>query len=189
MADRVYTKQEVDAILARALELQGHGEATTHQDLVAVGKEIGLPPEAIERAAGEVLARRRVSDDVRALRARSWRGFYAHLLPYLTVSALLAFINLVIVGGPPWFVIVMLAWGVGLGSHLLAVASPDPERLRRKLERQRDRAERRSRHARVASGSRVRVKAADPEPEEELLDEAGDERDAERGDERQGRTR
>src|ERR1019366_543662 len=89
---RVYTKEETDAILARAIELQ-HGEVTSHADLVAVAREVGVPPEAIERAATEVLAKHRDEEAVKALRARAWRGFYAHLVPYVMVSALLGFIN------------------------------------------------------------------------------------------------
>ena len=58
MADRVYTKDEADAILARAIELQGRGEAASHTELLATAREIGVAPEALERAAAEVLAGR-----------------------------------------------------------------------------------------------------------------------------------
>jgi hypothetical protein len=138
MADRVYSKEEADAILARAIELHGHGEATSHTELLATAREIGVTPEALEKAAGEVLARRHDDQALRALKARRWRGFYAHLVPYLCVGMLLGFIN-VATGGFPWAVIPMLGWGIGLASHLLAVALPDEEKLRRRVARQRER--------------------------------------------------
>jgi hypothetical protein len=138
MADRVYSKEEAEAILARAIELHSHGEATSHADLVATAREIGVAPEALEKAAAEVLGRRRDDQAFRALRARQWRGFYAHLVPYVSVGMLLGFINLV-TGGFPWAVIPMLGWGIGLASHLLAVALPDEEKLRRRVARQRER--------------------------------------------------
>jgi hypothetical protein len=80
---------EADRILARAVELHGNSAATSHADLVAIAREIGVGPEAIERAAAEVLAGRDDDAAYRALRARQWRGFYAHLLPFVCVGVFL----------------------------------------------------------------------------------------------------
>ncbi len=165
MADRVYKKEEADAILARAIELQGHGEATPHAELVATAREIGVAPEAIEKAAAEVLGRRRDDHALRALRARQWRGFFVHLVPYVCVGMLLGFIN-VATGGFPWAVIPMLGWGIGLASHLLAVALPDEEKLRRRVARLQERERGRTAALRVdaeaserePSGGRMRVR-------------------------------
>ncbi|MCL2448551.1 MAG: 2TM domain-containing protein [Polyangiaceae bacterium] len=134
MVKRVYTKDEADAILARAFELQGVSGTTTHDDLIAAGTEVGLSRDAIDRAADEMESKRRDDEALREVRARSWRGFYAHFVPYALVNLLLAFVN-VMTGGPPWMLVVTLGWGVGLGSHLLAVANPDPSVLRRRVER------------------------------------------------------
>jgi hypothetical protein len=155
MPSRVYTKEEADAILTRAIELQ-RGDATSHEDLVAAAREVGVAPEAIEKAAAEVLGRRRDEEDVKALRARAWRGFFAHLVPYVLVSGLLAFIN-VMTGGFPWVLIVMLAWGVGLGSHLFAVAAPDREKLVKRARRERARAMRWEGRVDLEAGARARV--------------------------------
>jgi hypothetical protein len=133
MAKRVYTKEEADAILARALELQGRGDGTSHDDLLAAGREVGLPPEAIERAAEDVLAKQGEAVALREIRGRAWRGFYAHLVPYALVNLLLVTINWM-TGGPPWALAPILGWGIGLVLHLLSVANPDPRRMRRRLE-------------------------------------------------------
>jgi hypothetical protein len=140
MVKRVYSKDETEAILARAIELHGRGDVTSHEDLIAAGREVGLPAEAIESAAAEMTAKRQDEDILRSLRARQWHGFFAHLVPYALDNALLAFIN-TLTGGPPWVLIVMLGWGVGLASHLLAVANPDRRRLLRRVERERRRAD------------------------------------------------
>jgi hypothetical protein len=166
MADRVYTKEETDAILARAIELEGHAHTTSHTELVAAAREIGVTPEALERAAAEVLQGRRDDEAMQALRKRRWRGFLAHLVPYVCVGVLLGFLN-AMTGGFPWALIPMLAWGIGLASHLLAVAMPDETKLRRRIERDRDRALRREERAgRVFArveprAGRVRVPAGD----------------------------
>jgi hypothetical protein len=183
MADRVYSKEEADAILSRAIELHGHGEATSHAELVATAREIGVAPEALEKAAAEVLGRRRDDQALRALRARQWRGFYAHLVPYVCVGMLLGFINFA-TGGFPWAVIPMLGWGVGLASHLLAVALPDEEKLRRRVARLQERERGRAAALRVAaqeSGGRVRVEPASDATAggeaQDAYDEAGSEVD------------
>jgi hypothetical protein len=179
MADRVYTKEEADAILSRAIELEGHAPATTHAELVATAREIGVNQEALDRAATEVLAQKRDDQAVRAMRARQWRGFLAHLVPYLCVGALLGFLN-IMTGGFPWAVIPMLGWGIGLASHLLVVAMPDEARLRRRVQRDRDRARRRE-ERRAGPGARVgsrvessqgRVRVEPPGGGEAALDEA-----------------
>jgi 2TM domain-containing protein len=97
-----------------------------------------VTPETLEKAAAEVLAGRHDDQALRALRARQWRGFLAHLVPFVCVGLLLGFIN-VLTGGFPWAVIPMLAWGIGLASHLLAVVLPDEEKLRRRVAWQRGR--------------------------------------------------
>jgi hypothetical protein len=189
MADRVYSKEEADAILARAIELHGHGEATSHAELLATAREIGVAPEALEKAATEVLGRRTDDQALRALRARQWRGFLAHLVPYVCVGMLLGFIN-VATGGFPWAVIPMLGWGVGLASHLLAVALPDEEKLRRRVARQRERETWRATPVRVVdkadekqrAGGRLRVETAgDQDAEDETEIEPSLEKGSRRG--------
>jgi hypothetical protein len=166
MARRVYSKEEADAILSRAIELQGRRNSTTHEDLVAAGGEVGLPRDAIDRAADELFSKQRDEVTLREIRARSWRAFYAHLVPYLCVNALLAFAN-VLTGGPPWMLFVTLGWGIGLASHLFAVANPDPRSLRRQIERERRRAGSLTPGVRVAEAeARARVSA-----EHDLVDD------------------
>ena len=145
-----YTKEETDAILARAVELH-RSERTTHEELVAAAGEVGVSRDAVDKAAAEVLGGRRDREALAAQRARAWRHFLAHLVPYVMVSALLGFINYVTTSFP-WALIVMLAWGVGLASHLLAVVLPDPEEQLRRIELDRRRAE----------GRAVRVNTEEP---------------------------
>jgi hypothetical protein len=167
VSDGGYSKDEVDAILARAVELQGHGETTSHAELVATAREIGVAPDTLEKAAAEVMGRRRDDQTLRRVRVRQWRGFYAHLLPFVSVGILLAFLN-VLTGGFPWALIPMLGWGVGLASHLLAVALPDEENLQAEVEA----ARRRTREKRLHPAVRVSAEPFTP-TEDEDEDENG----------------
>jgi len=54
-------------------------------------------------------------------RAGAQAGFYAHLVTYLAVIALLAFINLLTSPWYPWFLWPAFGWGIGLGSHYMGV--------------------------------------------------------------------
>ncbi|MCS7145964.1 MAG: 2TM domain-containing protein [Nitrososphaerota archaeon] len=47
----------------------------------------------------------------------SMRGFYTHLVAYIIVNALLAFINLWTSPGLIWFYWPLAGWGVGLAFH------------------------------------------------------------------------
>jgi F0F1-type ATP synthase assembly protein I len=175
---RIYTKEEADAILARALDMQ-RGDGTSHEDLVATAREVGIAPEVLERAAAEVVTRRQDEVELVAIRVRAWRGFYAHLVPYVMVGALLGFVNYMTTSFP-WAVIVMLAWGIGLTSHLLAVATPDRARVMSRVERRRRARELALPPSNVATSSRVRVDGpAASQPADE--DHADEDASAQRG--------
>jgi hypothetical protein len=137
VAKRDYTPEEVDAILERAVFEQAEkGTRLTHEELVNAASEVGIPREAVDTAARDILARKAGSSSaltdkqiVVAWKKRAWRGFARHLVPYVLVNAMLVFINLATSTAFLWFPIVMLGWGVGLASHLLSVMWADEERI------------------------------------------------------------
>lgn len=122
VAQRKYSREEVDAILGRAIERDNRGELS-HEDLLAAAREIGIPEQAIETAAIEVAAERMERAELVELRRDQWRGFVAHLIPYVMVNALLVTIN-VLTTHFPWAMFPALGWGIGLASHLWAVLFP-----------------------------------------------------------------
>ncbi len=161
---RSYSRDEVQAILSRALHGQGMGSAETdqlsHEELLAIGRELGIADQAIIAAAagvGDDLAVKRAVDDT--IR-RERRAFTSHLLSFVLVNAMLAAINLT-VGGPLWFLWSVFGWGIGLTFHARAALLPDRERLaeraRKKLDRDREREEKRARRER---GGGKRIEAA-----------------------------
>ncbi len=138
---RNYTREEVEAILARALEKQrAHAEGVSHEELLAIGRELGVGSEALEAAASTVQDEMRVEERVEERVRRSRRGFTGHLLAFVMVNLLFVVAN-VISTPVPWSLIVALAWGIGLAFHARAALRPDRERLaeraRRALERER----------------------------------------------------
>jgi hypothetical protein len=142
MTERRYNRDEVDAILGRAIEREHKRGELTHEDLVAAAREVGIPTEAIETAASEVFEERQARAELATLRQQQWRGFFHHLVPYLMVNGMLVTLNFLTTHFP-WALFPILGWGVGLVSHFMAVVAPNPQRLERRLERQRDRERRR----------------------------------------------
>jgi hypothetical protein len=153
MAGRRYSREEVDAILGRALEREHGTDELSHDELVAAEREVGVAPESIERAAAEVMVERRDREDLALARAQAWRGFASHLIPYLMVNALLISIN-VFTTRFPWALFPLLGWGIGLFSHLFAVLMPNRERTARMLQRRRERERRREAKRRLETNAR-----------------------------------
>lgn len=178
MSERTYTKQEVDAILSRALEVQREGGTLDHADLVAAAREIGITDSAIESAAAEVLSTRDRQREVQEARAAAWRGFLRHLVPYVLVNVMLGVGNW-LSGGPPWVLFIVLGWGIGLASHLLRVLLASPEQLQRGLDRREARHERRRERRRLRAGEPAREterrRVRDGEPAPAPADETADE--------------
>jgi len=155
---RSYSRDEVQAILASAVERQhGQGDQLTHDELVAIGKELGVSREAIENAAAslgdDVEVQRQMRTRVQGMR----RAFLYHLVPFILVNVFLATLNFM-TGGPPWFLFPLLGWLIGLGSHAIVALSPDREKIerqvRRRIEREREKERRRNQHGALSEGAR-----------------------------------
>lgn len=155
---RSYSRDEVQAILASAVERQhGQGDRLTHDDLIAIGKELGVSREAIEAAAAGVGDDLEVQREVRIRVQRMRRGFLLHLVPFVLVNLFLATINLM-TGGPLWFLWAAMGWGIGLGSHAIVALAPDRDaierKVRRRIEREREKARRRNERGALTEGAR-----------------------------------
>jgi hypothetical protein len=158
---RSYSREEVQAILASAVEIQhGQGDQLTHDELIAIGKELGVSRESIERAAAgvddDVEVQRQVRIRVQGLR----RGFLYHIVPFLLVNLFLATINFLTWDGFefPWFLFPLLGWAVGLGSHAIVALAPNRDKIeaqvRRRIEREREKQRRRNERGALTEGAR-----------------------------------
>ena len=52
-------------------------------------------------------------------RVEAIKGFYAHLIVFVVVNAVLVAINLVVTPGFLWFVFPLFGWGIGLFFHAI----------------------------------------------------------------------
>ena len=116
---RQYTNDQVTRIIRRALESK-QANTIFHQDLVEIGKDLGISED-------EILAAVRDEQRQQILHRKVQRkkvGFRYHLYSYISVNILLLIINLM-TPGPWWFQWSILGWGIGLFSHYRVIQTTE----------------------------------------------------------------
>lgn len=141
-----YSRDEVKAIIERAIDAQStRSDDVSHDELLSIGRELGLSGDALEAAAKGVRESRALDAARAEVRRRERAGFIAHLIPYVLVNLGLV-ITWFATGSPPWFLASLIGWGIGLAFHAQSAFWPDEKRRDRKVQRhiehQRRRAER-----------------------------------------------
>lgn len=134
--DRSYKEDEVRAIIDRALNTQPQG-GVSHSELLAIGADVGLTPEALELAANEVREERLNEAVVARVVAQRRRGILAHAFVFLTVNAFLLLINFMTTPGQWWALFPVFGWGLGLLLHAGFGLSKTVSATRLKWERRR----------------------------------------------------
>jgi len=147
--ERKYSDGEMREILERALAKQGPGQdpsAITHAELLAIGEQVGVPPEAMARAAAEVAQARLDADATQSVKSRRQKWLAAHAAAFAVVNGLLFTVNYLTTPGEWWVLFSIFFWGLALAAHagvaLVVGRSLSPatlERERRKLEAERPR--------------------------------------------------
>ncbi len=151
---RVYSDDEVRAILSRAIDRQRSAspKGLSHEDLLAVARDAGISPDALEAAAADVTERKEADDDERAIRKERASDFRIHLFTFLPIMLCLAVVNFMTTSYP-WVLWPALGWGLALFLHARFAVFPTDveiahdaknraERRRRKAEKERRKAAR-----------------------------------------------
>jgi hypothetical protein len=159
---RKYSDDEVREILERALAGDNASAATSlsHGELVAIGEQVGVPPEAMARAAREVARAKLDGAATNSVKSRRRKLLAVHGALYAVINALLFTVNFLTTPGEWWFLFSVVFWGLALAAHAglalgLGVSERSLERERRKLAALPE-----QRH------QKLRVDAAAPEPSE-----------------------
>src|SRR6478609_9767996 len=99
---RRYTDQDIQAIIERALEQSGAKGEIGHADLLSIGEQVGVSPEAMERAAHDVLETRRATQAIDRVRSSRKRWLAAHAAVFAIVNGLLFTVNALTTPGEWW---------------------------------------------------------------------------------------
>ncbi len=157
---RKYSDEEVRAILDRALKGDGgdaHG--LSHADLLAIGEQVGVSPEAMSRAADQVRHDRLDAAAKAAIASRRRRWLGAHAAVFAVINGLLFTVNALTTPGEWWVLFPLVFWGLALALHVALVFGLQPSE--RALTRARSRLEQAGKPT-----ARVRVEPEVGEPVE-----------------------
>jgi hypothetical protein len=138
---RKYSDEEVRAILDRALKGDGAADpgSISHADLLAIGEQVGLSPEAMTRAADEARAAQLERAAGGAITSRRRRWLAAHAALFALLNGLLFAVNWATTPGEWWVLFPVFFWGLALALHAGLALAVSPSR--RALERERRRLE------------------------------------------------
>lgn len=182
MADRTYTREEMEEIFRRAAEhtafAQPGVDAIRYEDLVAAAREVGIDPASVEHVArgieaGRAELARKTEDDAIVAQELAERRHRARrsLLTYAIVSTFLAIVDFVTPGGP-WAHWVALVWGLFValrfGHAMLAPSERDRGRIIRRERKRREKLERREAGERAARQWKQRLLAQQEAVRKEL---------------------
>lgn len=138
MTEPKYSDEEVRAIIERALS-RSSSEAggLSHADLLAVGEQVGVSPDAMSRAAEAVRAERLSRDAGAALSRRRRRWLAAHAAVFAVLNGLLFAVNAATTPGQWWVLFPIFFWGLALLLHagLTFGVAPSPKAVARERHR------------------------------------------------------
>jgi len=118
--ERTYSDAEMREILERALAKPGATAASggiTHAELLAIGEQVGVPPEAMARAAAEVTRAKLDAEAARSARARRRKWLAVHAAIFAVLNLLLFTVNFLTTPGEWWVLFSLFFWGLALGAH------------------------------------------------------------------------
>jgi hypothetical protein len=163
---RRYNDEDVQAIIQRALKEQGPAKGDLmHADLLSIGEQVGLPAEAIERAAHEVVEARRATEATQRVTSSRKRWLAAHAAVFVVINALLFAVNALTTPGEWWFLFSVFFWGLALGAHTAFALGAGVSSKRQQRERTRIDAE-------ASAHARPQLRVADAEHAPGAMDEA-----------------
>lgn len=169
---RKYSDADVRAILDRALSQSATPDGLSHDELLTIGEQVGVPREALSRAAHELHEEQLQSEAQRAItaRRRRWLGYHAAL--FALVNALAFAVNFLTTPGEWWSLFSIVPWAFALLLHAgLTSALPISEAA---VDRQRQRLATKKRAPAITARLRVQPGATAAEDEAEPSVEAED---------------
>jgi len=151
MNPKRYSDEEAREILKRAVDFQQNDDFDFSRDqLLDIGKKMGLSQDAIVKAEREYLAKRGgetpviprttsletpVEDEEIAFRRHRMQEFRQHLNSYAIVMTFLLLINLFTGLDDIWVIYPALGWGIGIAFHFFSVRQTEGEEYEKEFDK------------------------------------------------------
>ncbi len=113
MADS-YNKEDIQQILALAMNQEWEQENFSQEQLVEMAAELGISPQKLELAKQQWFKQKHDQEARRAFVSHRLEKFRKHLFSYLVVNIFLVIIDLITDGSLDWSYWPALGWGIGL---------------------------------------------------------------------------
>jgi 2TM domain len=137
-----YSNDDMERILQRAMVQRSLSGNISRDQLIEVGKELGLSEQDIERAVEEEMRYGALDDAKEEVIEKYRQGWREHLLWYLGVNAILYGLNFVQEDGHiTWALGTTFGWGIGIVADTIGTFFPNEKKLNKaakKLLRKRD---------------------------------------------------
>ncbi len=160
---RRYSDSEVRDIIERALSASGGGPSgTSHEDLLAIGEQIGISAEAMTRAAREAELAEVEAKARAAVTGRRRKWLWGHAAVFALINGLLFAVNALTTPGEWWVLFPLFFWTLALALHAAGVLALGVSERALSAER-----------ARLGSARPERLRVAEP-ARSELVPEARD---------------
>ncbi|MEM9905271.1 MAG: 2TM domain-containing protein [Cyanobacteria bacterium P01_D01_bin.44] len=127
MIAHTYSHESVEQILRQASQIDqiDQDSRVSREQLFDMAAELGLSTEVVQTAESQWLNQQAELKREAEQRSRRRKAFRAHLIPYVSVNALLVVINLLTTPHDFWSIYPISGWGLGLalhGAHIFPVA-------------------------------------------------------------------
>lgn len=130
MAEKLYSKQEVDRILRRAMEASSNkGDTLTESEVMRIAEELNIDQNQVRIAMREDASVTQFENAKIMWRRKKKREFYQHLSSYVIINGFLVGLNVVMSGGIGWAVFPILGWGIGLTFDFIESFFPSEEKV------------------------------------------------------------
>lgn len=126
---REFTNEELSEIIRIAARTQTRAPNSriSYDEMVAVGRDLGIDAATLDVAASEIMKERRAKQR----RIRHKMGFMQHLAVYGVVITGLACLNLMTGSHHLWFLYPAIGWGIGVAIQGASVYFSEKEALLR----------------------------------------------------------
>lgn len=132
MPEKLYTKQEVDRILRRAMEASStKGDTLSESEILRIAEELGLDTNHVRASIREDSNIIQFENAKIMWRKKKKQEFYKHLSSYVIINSFLVFLNVALSGNISWAIFPILGWGIGLLFDFIESIFPSEEKVER----------------------------------------------------------
>ncbi|MBE2190468.1 MAG: 2TM domain-containing protein [Desulfobulbaceae bacterium] len=129
MSEKLYSKEEVDRILRRAIDASpSYSGSVTEAELLRIANELNIDPSQVRKAMNEDIAVNEFESAKSVWLKRKRSSFYEHLTAYVIVNSFLVGIDYM-TPGISWSIFPILGWGIGLAFDFVDSFFPSEEKV------------------------------------------------------------